>query len=66
MHSLNHHIQCPAIVIEWEPDALTIVESASNVSLCASITNPDLMNLRQAVQLQVITLNSTAQGRLAI
>ena len=66
MHSRNLHIQCPAIVIEWEADALTIVESASNVSLCASITNPDLMILRQSVQLKVFTLSSTAQGRLAI
>ena len=65
MHSRNLHIQYPAIVIDWEADALTVVEGASNVSLCTSIANPDLMNLRQAVQLQVFTLSSTAQGRLA-
>ena len=54
--------QCPAVVIEWEANALTVVESASNIFLCASIVNPDLTNFQQTVQLQVFTQNSTAQG----
>ena len=51
-------------MIELETDTLSAVENASNVRLCASIVNPDLMNFSQMVQLQVFTQNSTAQGMI--
>ena len=51
-----------AVVVEWEMGTVTAAENTSNVCICASVVNPDLSSLLQAVQLQVFTINSTAQG----
>ena len=51
-----------AVVVEWEMGTVTAAENTSDVRVCAFIVNPDLSSLHQAVQIQVFTINSTAQG----
>ena len=50
-----------AVVIEWETDNLTIVESSPTTPLCASITNPQI-EITEVVQLAVSSMNLTANG----
>ena len=60
---VSHDLHLAVVLIEWETDNLTVVESSSNTTLCASVVNPDI-NTNEVVQLQVLTLNSTAQGSI--
>ena len=58
--------------IEWEASNVTVSENmgisppaaGGAGSLCASIINPGINDSRQAVQIQVVTENFTAQGSL--
>ena len=52
------------ILIEWETDNLIVLESLPNTTLCASVVNPDVNINDEVVQLQVLTLSSTAQGSI--
>ena len=45
-------------------DGLSVVEGVGNAVLCASVVNPDLFNASVVLQLVVVTLNSSAQGKL--
>ena len=55
-------------MIEWEASNITLSEnlesSQSPGTLCASVVNPAINNTQQAVQIQVVTQNFTAQGSI--
>ena len=46
-------------------DSLSVAEGVENVVLCASVVNPNLFNASMLLQLVVVTLNSSAQGKLS-
>ena len=58
------------VVITWEASNVTVSENVGislpggASSLCASIINPGINDSNQAVQIQVVTENFTAQGSL--
>ena len=44
-------------------DVVSVVESSRNVSVCASVLNPNV-NTSELVQVAVSTINLTAQGKV--
>ena len=51
-----------AVVVEWDMDVVSVVESSHNVSVCASVLNPNV-NTSELVLVAVSTIHLTAQGK---
>ena len=53
-------------MIEWEPSNVSVSENpeGSLLHVCASVVNAGINNTQQSVQIQVVSENFTAQGRL--
>lgn len=50
-----------AVVIEWESENVTVLESSLTTPLCASVVNPQT-DIPTIVQLPVRSMNITANG----
>lgn len=45
-------------------DSLSVPEGVANAIVCASVVNPNLFYGSEVVQLAVVTISSSAQGKL--
>ena len=47
-------------------DSLSVPEGVANAIVCASVVNPNLFDASEVVQLEVVTLSSSANGKLRL
>lgn len=56
-------------MIDWETSSLSLLETLEGNQtgfLCASVANPGIKNVRESVQIQVVSENFTALGMVIL